>query len=132
MSCRHYIGPLLAAAVGIAFAGCGGASNSTTARASSSGASSSGASSSGASSSGAISIKDFKFAPATVTVDGGTRLRVTNDDSTAHTATADAGGAFDTGTIEPSASKTFTLEKRGRYAYHCNIHPFMHGTIVVR
>jgi plastocyanin len=126
MGFRHYMSPLLAAAAGIAFAGCGGGSSSTTNTTTTSSTTARASGSSG------VSIKDFKFAPATLTVDGGTRLTVTNDDSTAHTATADAGGAFDTGTIDTGASKTFTLEKPGRYAYHCSIHPFMHGTIVVR
>jgi plastocyanin len=78
MDFRHYICPLFAAVAGIAFAGCGGASSSTTNTTTSS-------TTARASSSSGVSIKDFKFAPATLTVDGGTRLTVTNDDSTAHT-----------------------------------------------
>jgi len=49
---------------------------------------------------------------------------------TVGTATAD-GGAFDTGDVDPGASKTTTLSKAGRYAYHCQIHSFMKGTSVV-
>jgi len=49
---------------------------------------------------------------------------------TVGTATAD-GGAFDTGDVDPGASKTTTLSKAGRYAYHCQIHSFMNGTSVV-
>jgi plastocyanin len=79
----------------------------------------------------AVKISDFKFAPATVTVKHGTGLSVTNSDSTAHTATADDGRAFDTGTLDPGASKTITVTKPGTYPYHCSIHSFMHGKIVV-
>jgi plastocyanin len=78
-----------------------------------------------------VSISNFKFAPATLTVKRGGRVTVTNDDSTAHTATADDGRSFDTGTLQPGDAKAVAPSKPGRYAYHCSIHPFMHGTIVV-
>ena len=78
----------------------------------------------------AVTIDNFKFAPATLDVKSGGVVTVTNADSTAHTATAD-GGAFDTGDIDPGASKTITLGEAGRVTYHCQIHPFMKATIVV-
>jgi plastocyanin len=81
---------------------------------------------------GGVTIDNFKFAPATAAVTRGTRLVVRNHDSTAHTATADDGHTFDTGDIAPGAAATVTLSKPGRYAYHCSIHPFMHGTLVVK
>jgi plastocyanin len=79
-----------------------------------------------------ITISDFKFAPATLTARAGSKVTVKNSDSTAHTATADSGGAFDTGDIDPGSSATITLKTAGQVAYHCNIHPFMKGTIEVR
>ena len=78
-----------------------------------------------------IDISNFKFAPPTLTVHAGAKVTVKNSDTTAHTATADAGGAFDTHDIAPGASATITLKAAGRVAYHCNIHSFMHGMIVV-
>jgi plastocyanin len=78
----------------------------------------------------AVTIKDFKFGPATLTVKQGAKVTITNSDTTTHTATADA-GAFDTGDLDPGSSKTITLSKAGRYAYHCQIHTFMKATIVV-
>ena len=80
----------------------------------------------------AVSISDFKFAPATLTVKAGAHVAVTNNDSTAHTATADDGRSFDTGTLDPDASQTFSVAKPGNYAYHCSIHRFMHGTLTVK
>ncbi len=77
-----------------------------------------------------VTIQDFKFLPANLTVKAGAKVTVTNSDSTTHTATAD-GGAFDTGDLNPGASKTITLGKAGTYPYHCQIHSFMKGTIVV-
>ena len=79
-----------------------------------------------------IDISNFKFAPPTLTVHAGAKVTVKNSDTTAHTATADSGGAFDTGDISPGSSATITLKSAGSVAYHCSIHSFMHGKIVVR
>jgi plastocyanin len=59
-------------------------------------------------------------------------ITVTNRDTTAHTTTADDGKSFDTGNIDPGSSATISPPKAGTYKYHCNIHPFMHGTLVVK
>jgi len=40
--------------------------------------------------------------------------------------------SFDTGTLDPGSSQAVSVSKPGNYAYHCNIHPFMKGTLVVR
>jgi plastocyanin len=63
--------------------------------------------------SSAIKISNFAFTPATVTVKRGARVTVSNDDSTAHTATADDGHSFDTGSLDPGASQTVVLTKPG-------------------
>ncbi|MFB7909834.1 cupredoxin domain-containing protein [Kitasatospora sp. NPDC056076] len=78
-----------------------------------------------------ITIKNFAFQPATVTLRPGDTVTVTNQDSTAHTLTADD-KSFDTGTIAPGATATFTApEKSGAHPYICTIHQFMHGTLTV-
>ena len=64
--------------------------------------------------------------------EAGARITISNRDSTAHTVTSDDGSSFDTGDINPGSSTTITVNGAGRIAYHCSIHPFMHGTIVVR
>jgi plastocyanin len=79
-----------------------------------------------------VSIRNFKFAPGTITVRKGDRITIANQDSTAHTVTSDNGSSFDTGDINPGSSSTITVNTTGRIAYHCSIHPFMHGTVVVR
>jgi plastocyanin len=116
------------AGTALLLAGCGGGS-SPSASANSSGSSSQVAA--GASSS-AVKISNFKFAPASVSVKQGTRVIVTNQDSTGHTATADDGDSFDTGTLAQGASQAISVSKPGSYPYHCSIHPFMHGTLVVK
>jgi plastocyanin len=75
-----------------------------------------------------VTIDNFAFAPKTLTVKAGTKITVKNKDSTTHTFTADK-GAFDAGDIDSGSSATVTVKKPGTYAYHCNIHSSMHGTI---
>jgi plastocyanin len=79
--------------------------------------------------SAAIAIRDYKFAPATLTVKAGARVTWTNSDTAPHTATA--AGTFDTGTLKQGASKTLVLSKPGSYSYVCAFHPFMKGTVEV-
>jgi plastocyanin len=77
-----------------------------------------------------VSIANFAFSPATVTVNVGDRVTWTNHDSTAHTATS--GSAWSTGDIAPGSSKSITFSRAGTYDYICAIHPTMTGQVVVR
>jgi plastocyanin len=77
-----------------------------------------------------ITIKSFAYTvPAHVSP--GERITVRNQDSTAHTVTADAGHAFNV-TVPPSATATFTAPaKAGTYPFHCTYHANMHGKLTV-
>jgi plastocyanin len=66
--------------------------------------------------------------PAEVRV-GGTVTWV-NDDSTVHTATAND-RAFDSGALMEGDSFSFTFDREGEYAYYCDVHPNMVGTVAV-
>ncbi|MBD0673547.1 cupredoxin domain-containing protein [Streptomyces sp. CBMA156] len=90
------------------------------------------AGSSGPAPSGArITIKDFRFQPATLTVPPGQSITVVNEDSTAHTVTADD-RSFDTKAVSGGASAAFTAPaKAGSYPYICAIHQYMHATLTV-
>jgi plastocyanin len=77
-----------------------------------------------------VDISEFSFHPRTLRVRRGTRIVFLNSDSTAHTATRR--GGFDTGHILPGHSVVVRLRRAGVYSYHCTIHPFMRGKIVVR
>jgi plastocyanin len=79
----------------------------------------------------AVSVQGFAFHPGTVTVNVGDTVTWTNNDGVQHTATANS-GAFDTDAISPGSSKSVTFHSAGTFAYHCEIHPSMHGTVVVR
>lgn len=77
-----------------------------------------------------VTIADFKYAPATLTVPAGTTVRFRNDDSDAHTVTA-GDGTFDSGGLDPHGIYQRTFNEPGTYRYVCAIHPWMKGTIVV-
>jgi len=78
----------------------------------------------------AITIRNFAFGPLVVTVKLGTTVHWANRDSEAHTVTGDA-GAFSSPVLQPGTGYSFTFTKSGTYAYHCTIHPFMTGKVVV-
>jgi plastocyanin len=77
-----------------------------------------------------IVIKNFGFSPASLTVKTGTTVTVHNEDASAHTVTANS-GAFDTGSIAPGKTVTFTAPRSGHYGYHCAFHNFMQGSLTV-
>lgn len=78
----------------------------------------------------AVSIAGFAFAPATLHVPVGGSVTWTNNDAVTHTVTPDAGG-IDAHELAPGAGFTQTFTSPGTYSYHCAIHPFMKGSIVV-
>ena len=81
-----------------------------------------------------VTIQDFTFTPAAVTIKAGTTVRWTNNGPSTHTSVAD-GGAWNSGPISPpgggggygggSAAGTFdfTFMSAGTFGYHCSIHP---------
>lgn len=78
-----------------------------------------------------VSIIDFAFNPATLTVPVGARVTWTNNGQAPHTASSTA-DAFDSGRLAPGASFSFTFSTAGSFPYICNIHPQMRGTITVQ
>src|SRR6266566_4620977 len=79
----------------------------------------------------AVNIQNSAFAPPTTTIQVGDTVTWTNRDAFSHTSTSDT-GTWDTGVITAGASHSFTFTSAGTFAYHCAIHAFMHGTIVVQ
>jgi plastocyanin len=70
------------------------------------------------------------FEPKTLTVQAGQALRFTNSGKIAHTATQSQ-GAFDTGFLKAGESATLRFDTPGTFAFFCQPHPWMQGTIVV-
>src|SRR5437899_190989 len=75
----------------------------------------------------AATINNFAFMPSTVTIATGVQVQRTNQDGTGHTVTAHDPDILDRG---QTFSQTFSAP--GAYSYHCSIHPFMKGKVVVQ
>jgi cytochrome c oxidase subunit II len=90
---------------------------------------------------GAATPGNPAYEPASLTVKKGDAIDVVNKDSSPHTVTSgtgvedpNAGKMFDTSIINAAASAqiaTADLEA-GEYDYHCSVHPFMTGKIIVQ
>jgi plastocyanin len=79
-----------------------------------------------------LTIRNFAFSPASVTITAGTTVKVTNDDQVVHTWTStSAPVVFNSNDLNASASYRFTFTVPGIYHYQCSIHTFMTGTIAV-
>lgn len=83
-----------------------------------------------AASAGAVSIANFAFSPASITVAVGKSVTWTNNDSATHTVTWDDGSAG-SDRLAPGASYSRTFTTAGTFTYHCSIHTSMKGTVVV-
>jgi plastocyanin len=79
----------------------------------------------------AVTISDFAFSPATLTITSGDTVTWTNDDPIVHTATS-ATRAFDSGDLAEGDSYSVTFTTPGTYDYVCTPHPTMTGQIVVQ
>jgi plastocyanin len=86
------------------------------------------------SSNGAIDIKNMMFTPSQISIQKGGTVTWTNHDTTTHTVIDDLSSADGphSGDIPPGGTYSFTFNKTGSFQYHCNIHPSMRGTIVVK
>ncbi len=77
-----------------------------------------------------VNISGMAF-PASTTVAKGTTVTWHNGDSFAHTVTSNDGTTFNSGVVAAGASFTFVANTAGTFAYHCNIHAGMTGSLVV-
>lgn len=79
-----------------------------------------------------VTIANFAFSPADISIKAGTQVTWTNNDSTTHTVDeTDGQSGPASGMLNPGASYSFTFDKPGTYHYHCSIHPEMTGTVTV-
>jgi plastocyanin len=83
-----------------------------------------------ASASQSVTMGDFFFSPASVTISVGDTVTWHNSGQAPHTATAN-NGSFDTGTINSGGSGSHTFNSAGTFSYICTIHPNMKGTVRV-
>lgn len=78
-----------------------------------------------------VSIANFTFTPAEITIAAGESITWTNDDGAPH------GLAYEDGTkgtdlLLPGASFSRQFDRPGTYDYSCAVHPYMTGRVVVR
>jgi plastocyanin len=76
-----------------------------------------------------VSIDNFTFAPAQLTVKVGTTVTWTNHDDIPHTVVS--AGKFRSKTMDTDDSFSFTFTAAGDYKYFCSLHPHMTGMIKV-
>ncbi|MDQ6782097.1 MAG: cupredoxin family copper-binding protein [Actinomycetota bacterium] len=82
----------------------------------------------------AVSIKNFSFAPQSLTVKVGTTVTWTNQDSTPHTVQFSDKSIPTSEDLTGGTAKstyTHTFAAAGTFAYICGIHNYMTGTIKV-
>lgn len=130
----HHGGLFLVALAVVALAGCGGNTSAPTASAT--------PATSPAAGGATVAIKDFAFAPQTLTVPVGATVTWTNSDSAAHTVTSADGPTtdaattdlFDSGLMGDGDTFTHTFDTAGTFYYLCTPHrtmASMHAEVVV-
>ncbi len=76
-----------------------------------------------------VTIKNFAFSPANLTIKKGDTVNWTNEDSSAHTVT---GPGFDSGNLSQGKSYSYTFNDAGSKDYVCSFHPSMRAAVVVQ
>jgi plastocyanin len=76
-----------------------------------------------------VTIDNFTFTPAELTVKAGTTVTWNNHDDIPHVVVS--AGKFRSKTLDTDDSYSFTFTTAGEYKYFCSLHPHMTGTIKV-
>ena len=76
-----------------------------------------------------VTIQDFSFDPATLTVTANSTVTWINRDSTSHRIDTEA---FNSPDLPPGASFSRTFMLPGTFDYNCSLHPWMRGRIIVQ
>lgn len=79
-----------------------------------------------------VTIDNFNFAPATLTVPAGAKVTWVNRDDAPHKV-ASAGKGFPASPVlDTGDGYSFSFAKPGTYDYFCSLHPHMVGKIIVQ
>lgn len=79
-----------------------------------------------------ISIRDYKFEPATIQIKVGDAVRWTNNEKrTSHSVFFTGAASLESDRLFPGESWQRVFDKPGTYSYTCGPHPEMTGKIVV-
>jgi plastocyanin len=78
-----------------------------------------------------VTISNFAFTPSELKVAAGSTVIFKNSDDTVHSLVADDGG-FRSPALDTDGEFSHAFTRPGTYTYHCGLHPFMQGKIVVQ
>ncbi len=78
-----------------------------------------------------VRIRGFAYQPETITVQRGAAVEWVNEDEEPHTVTSDDDGFRSSRALDAGKRFALTFERKGRFPYHCALHPHMSGTVVV-
>ena len=78
-----------------------------------------------------VTIENFSFAPAELTVSPGTEVTWINKDDEAHTVVT-SGNTFKSKALDTGDKFSFIFRDPGTYEYFCSIHPQMKGKVIVK
>jgi len=84
-----------------------------------------------------VTIQNFAFSPASITVPRGTTVTWVNQDSANHVILNDAQGSvaqgalFTSNSLGKGAEFSYKFDNPGTYPYYCSIHPSMKATVIV-
>jgi plastocyanin len=74
---------------------------------------------------------DQSFVPKFISIPIQSIVTWTNDDSIQHTVTSDEEGLFDSGPLSPGDTIDNAFDTPGEFGYHCSIHPWMTGRVMI-
>ena len=80
-----------------------------------------------------IEIRNFKFAPNTLTVPAGTTVVWINRDEEPHTVVySGEARLFRSKPLDTNDKFSFRFSQPGTYKYYCSVHPHMTGVVIVQ
>ena len=78
---------------------------------------------------------DLCYVPSIVTVKKGQQVTWLNGDVAFHSVTSgfygEPSGLFDSGYLDPEEKFSVTFDEQGSFDYHCTLHPWMKGQVIV-
>ncbi len=78
----------------------------------------------------AVTIDNFTFTPAEITVPAGAVVRWSNHDDIPHSIVG-PNGAFRSAALDTNESYSFAFKTPGTFTYFCGLHPHMTGKVIV-
>ena len=79
-----------------------------------------------------VTIQNYAFSPATLTIPAGTTVVWTNKDTAPHTVTVRSGPVtFSSPNLQQGDTFTYTFTQPGTYQYYCAVHPNMTASVTV-